>query len=108
MRFLFLCILFTLFFGKHSFSQSFTDSNLPIVIIRTDKGIEIPDEPKIPASMKVIFNGQGKRNYLTDQNSTGSLNYNGKIMIEIRGVFHSVASQEAVWPYNGKSRQCDQ
>ncbi len=85
MRFLFLCILFTLFFGKHSFSQSFTDSNLPIVIIRTDKGIEIPDEPKIPASMKVIFNGQGKRNYLTDQNSTGSLNYNGKIMIEIRG-----------------------
>jgi hypothetical protein len=85
MRNLFLCILFTLIFGIHSYSQTFTDSNLPIVIIHTDKGIEIPDEPKIPASMKVIYNGQGKRNYLTDQNSTASLNYNGRIMIEIRG-----------------------
>ena len=85
MRFLFLSILFMLFFGIHSYSQAFTDSNLPIVIIHTDKGAEIPDEPKIPASMKVIFNGQDKRNYLSDQNSAGSLNYNGRIMIEIRG-----------------------
>ena len=68
-----------------AFGQIFTDSNLPIVIINTDNKIEIPDEPKIPAVMKIIFNGDGKRNYLTDQNTTASLNYNGKIAIEIRG-----------------------
>ena len=83
-----LSILFSLFLllcSTFSFAQTFTDSNLPIVLINTDKGIEIPDEPKIPATMKIIFNGEGKRNYLSDQNTPASLNYNGKIMIEIRG-----------------------
>ena len=85
MRQLSLCLFLAIFFTLQAYSQVFTDSNLPIVIIRTDQGIEIPDSPKIPATMKIIFNGAGNRNYLTNQNSTGSLNYNGKIMIEIRG-----------------------
>jgi CotH kinase protein/Lamin Tail Domain/Secretion system C-terminal sorting domain len=68
-----------------SFSQVFTDSNLPIVMINTDGGVDIPDAPRVFASMKIIFRGTGQRNYLTDQNTTAYLNYNGRINIEIRG-----------------------
>jgi hypothetical protein len=78
-------VLLIFWFSSLSFAQTFKDSNLPVVIIVTDNGIEIPDEPKISASMKIIFNGDRKRNYLTDQNTPASLNYNGKIAIEIRG-----------------------
>ena len=35
--------------------QILTNSNLPIVIINTG-GVTIPDEPKIPASFKIINN----------------------------------------------------
>ncbi len=72
-------------------SQIFTDSNLPIVIITTDidqntgQPAEIPDEPKVLANMKVIYRPDGSRNYLTDQNTPGFLNYNGRIAIETRG-----------------------
>jgi hypothetical protein len=68
-----------------SFSQSFTDSNLPIVLINTDGGVAIPDAPRVFASMKIIFRGEGLRNYLTDQNTPLYLNYDGRINIEIRG-----------------------
>ena len=36
-------------------AQTFTDSNLPIVVIETDGGANIPDEPKVPGSMKIIW-----------------------------------------------------
>ncbi len=61
-------------------AQTFTSSNLPIVVINSN-GQTIVDDPKITADMGIIYNGEGKRNNLTD-----SLNhYNGKIGIEIRG-----------------------
>ncbi|TAL51787.1 MAG: spore coat protein CotH, partial [Chitinophagaceae bacterium] len=63
-----------------SFSQSFTSSNLPIVIINTN-GQAIPDDPKITADMGIIYNGAGVRNNLADPVN----HYNGKIGIEIRG-----------------------
>jgi hypothetical protein len=63
----------------------FSSSNLPIVIINTDGGMEIPDEPRVLANMKIIYRGEGLRNYLTDQNTPEYLNYNGRIDIEIRG-----------------------
>jgi spore coat protein CotH len=72
-------------------AQTFTNSNLPIVIINTDvnpntgRPKEIQDEPKVPATMKIIFRPDGSRNYLTDQNNPDFLNYNGRIGIEIRG-----------------------
>jgi hypothetical protein len=71
-------------------SQTFTDSNLPIVLITTDldgnnQPLPILDEPKILASMKVIKHPDGSRNYLSDANTTAFLNYNGRIGIEIRG-----------------------
>jgi hypothetical protein len=57
----------------------FTSSNLPIVIIETD-GACIPDEPKVPASMRIIRNREG-RNYIADTRP----DYDGMIGIEIRG-----------------------
>ena len=62
-------IIGLLFFGlcNQGVAQSFTDSNLPIVIINTDHGWEIVDEPRILAAMKIIYRGPGERNYLSDQ-----------------------------------------
>lgn len=57
----------------------FTSSNLPIVLIDT-YGQEIPDDPKIMAGMKIIDNGPGQRNYLTDTPA-----YDGFAGIELRG-----------------------
>ena len=66
-------------------AQILTDSNLPIVIINTDGGGSIPDNPRVKGSMKIVNRGGGQRNYVTDQDSTEYLNYNGRIDIEIRG-----------------------
>ena len=55
-------------------------SNLPIVIIDTS-GKWIRDEPKIPASMKIIYDKSGGRNSLSSQH----IDFEGKIGIELRG-----------------------
>jgi len=65
--------------------QILTDSNLPIIIITTDGGATIPDDPKVRATMKLIDRGPGQRNYVSDQYNTAYLNYNGRIGIELRG-----------------------
>ena len=70
--------------GK-AFSVELTSSNLPIVVIETDGGIEIPDEPKVLGNMKIIWHQDGSRNYMTDINKPQYLNYNGRIGIETRG-----------------------
>lgn len=75
-------------------AQSLTDSNLPIVIINTDGGIQIPDNPRVRASMKIILRGQGERNYVTDQNNPLYLNYDGRIDIEIRGSSSQVSDKK--------------
>jgi CotH kinase protein/Secretion system C-terminal sorting domain len=61
-------------------AQSFTSSNLPIITINTN-GQTILDDPKISADMKMIYNGTGVRNNVSDPAN----HYNGKIGIEIRG-----------------------
>lgn len=71
--------------GHGLFGQGFTDSNLPIIIITTDGGAPIVDDPRVPATMKVIYRGEGERNRVDDQYIPGYLDYNGKIDIEIRG-----------------------
>ncbi len=77
----FLLLTLSLFIAKLSLAQvSFTDSNLPIIIIDTD-GDTIIDEEKITSNMGIIWNGPGIRNYTADPFN----NYNGKIGIEIRG-----------------------
>ncbi|TRX23028.1 CotH kinase family protein [Flavobacterium franklandianum] len=83
-------LLVALIFSQVVSSQTFTDSNLPIVIITTDldnnnQPLPILDEPKILASMKIIKHPDGNRNFLSDANTATFLNYNGRIGIEIRG-----------------------
>lgn len=56
------------------------DSNLPILKINTN-GQNIPDEPKITATMQAIFNNKGIRNSYNDS----AKNFNGHIGIEVRG-----------------------
>lgn len=80
-----------LIFSSVLTAQTFTSSNLPIVIISTDyfPGTsihqDIPDDPKIGADMKIIYHPDGSRNYVSDQNNPLILNYVGRIKIETRG-----------------------
>ena len=72
-------------------AQSFSSSNLPIVLITTDlnpstgRPLDIPDEPKVPGTMKLISRPDGARNALSDQGNPAFLQYNGRIAIELRG-----------------------
>jgi hypothetical protein len=76
----FIPALFFFFGLLHVSAQSFSSSNLPLVVINTN-GQSIVDDPKIIANMGIIWNGPGKRNTLNDPKN----NYDGKIAIEIRG-----------------------
>ncbi len=79
--FLTLCV----FSSHHVNSQTFTDSNLPIVIIETDNGDDIPDDPRIFGSMKIIERPDGSRNFVSDADNEAFLDYSGAISIETRG-----------------------
>lgn len=70
---------------RYASAQNLTDSNVPVFIINTDGSVPILDNPRVLASMKIIYRGPGQRNFLTDQNNPAYLNYNGRINIEIRG-----------------------
>ncbi len=64
-----------------SYSQIFTDSNLPIVVINTDGGVAISTNlSETPADMGIIANVAG-RNYLINPFN----NYNGRITTRVRG-----------------------
>ncbi len=54
-------------------------SNLPIVIIDTN-GKWIPDEPKIPAKIRIIYDESGGRNSIAKP----KIHFEGKIGIELR------------------------
>lgn len=86
-------------------AQTFTDSNLPIVIINTDNGVSIPDEPKVLANMKIIWHQDGSRNYMTDADNPAFLNYDGRIGIETRGSSSQQFSQKK--PYGLTTLQAD-
>lgn len=58
---------------------NFSSSNLPILVIEVDQ--QIVDEPKVPARMGLIDNGEGVRNNLSDPFNA----YDGAIGIELRG-----------------------
>ena len=58
-----------------------TQSHLPIFSINTSN-VDIPDEPKITANLKVYWNALGAINKLSD---SFSIHYKGKIGIERRG-----------------------
>jgi hypothetical protein len=85
MKRIFLLLFLLIIAVNKGSSQSFTDSNLPVILINTDGGAPILDNPRVGAVMKIIYRGPGQRNYLSDQNTPVWLNYNGRIDIEIRG-----------------------
>ena len=63
-------------------AQSMSTTNLPIIVINTVAGDgEIPDDPKMVASMGIIYNGPGMPNSATDPFN----HYDGPIGIETRG-----------------------
>jgi hypothetical protein len=62
-------------------AQTLTVTNLPIVKIITPSSSSIPNEPKITATMQIIYNGAGMLNNVTDLPN----HYNGSIGIETRG-----------------------
>ena len=100
-------LLSTYCFGQQSI---LTDSNLPILVITTDVNpstnspYEIPDDPKVPATLKLIFRPDGSRNYLTDINNNAFLDYNGKIGIELRGSSSQALEKK---PYGFTTRMAD-
>lgn len=73
-------VFFVMFFGLYSANAQLSTSKLPIFIINT-KGQSIKDEPKILAELKVVYNGEGKDNKLTDT----QFHYNSFVGIEYRG-----------------------
>ena len=86
-------------------AQNFTDSNLPIVVIETDGGVTIPDEPKVPGTMKIIWHQDGSRNYMTDIDNPEFLNYDGRIGIERRGSSSQTMLNKK--PYSVETREDD-
>ncbi len=78
----FLCVAVFLLmvFSSHLSAQILTTSKHPIIIINTDDE-DIPDEPKIDASMGIIYNGDGLTNSISDPFNQ----YDGNIGIETRG-----------------------
>ncbi len=81
---------------------SFTESWLPIVEIETN-GNTISDDPKVMADMRIINNGPGVRNHLTDLANE----YEGKIGIEYRGNYSASLPQKPyaleTWDVNGNA-----
>jgi hypothetical protein len=82
--------------GRDAQSGSFTSTRLPLIVINTN-GLAIPDEPKIPAVMKIINNGSGQVNTPSD----APTDYDGVIGIEIRGAYSSTFPQK---PYGIETR----
>ena len=77
--------------------EEFSSSNLPIVVIKTRQGETIVNEPKITADMKIIHNGNGLINHVTDYGNI----YSGKVGIEIRGRYSASLPQK---PYGFETR----
>jgi hypothetical protein len=93
---IFIYLLFLLIrSGMFAYGQ--LTSNLPIIVISTPDSSNIPNEPKITADMKIIHNGNGQLNNISD---TGNI-YTGKVGIEIRGRYSASLPQK---PYGIETR----
>ncbi|MFY9152047.1 MAG: CotH kinase family protein [Prolixibacteraceae bacterium] len=93
---LLFCLSFILSHTGFSQVSGISSSNLPLVIINTN-GNSIQQDIKVAANLKIIFNGAGKINQLTDPANI----YNGNIGIEIRGNYSASLPQK---PYSFETR----
>ncbi len=80
MKKIYFILLISLCTASSIAAQSFTQSELPIIVVNTNDE-EIPDEPKIPGTMGIIYSGESVLNQLTDPYTE----YDGNIAIETRG-----------------------
>ena len=99
-----LGIILMFLFAATVRGQYISSSNLPIVIINTDNGANIPDEPKIGATMKILYVNDTTINYLSNQDDTAYLSYSGRIGIECRG---STSQGHNKKPYGFETRLDD-
>ncbi len=76
--------------------SSFTGSNLPIFIIKTENQAPIVDEPKVNAHLKIV-NHESGMNYISDT----ATDYDGVIGIELRGAYSQSLPQK---PYGFETR----
>lgn len=85
----------------------FESSNLPIVVIETIDDQAIPDEPKIWATMTIIDQGEGQRNFLSDVDNPDTHDFSGTIAIEIRGSSSQILEkkQYALTTYDGQENK---
>ena len=90
---LFLVLSFSLF-------SQFEGSDIPLVVIETNGGYSIPDEPKIKATMKIIDNGPDAWNAPSDPGNV----FSGDIGIEVRGSYSALLPQK---PYGFETRLPD-
>lgn len=91
-------------------AQSVTSSPLPLVFIETDfdpvtgQRQAIPDEPKVGATMKIVYTPGAAQNLVADTADTASLHYFGRIGIELRG---STSQDFEKKPYGLETREAD-
>lgn len=76
---------------------TFDGTDIPLVVIETNGGFPIPDEPKMKAHMKIIDQGPGGWNTPSD---SGNI-YDGNVGIEIRGSYSAMLPQK---PYGFETR----
>lgn len=89
-------ILILLFLSSAVIAQQ-SNYDIPLVVIETNGGFPIPDEPKIKAHMKIIDKGPGMWNSPLDPGNI----YDGNIGIEIRGAYSASLPQK---PYGFETR----
>ncbi len=75
----------------------FSSSNIPLVMIETENGNTITDEPKTKAYLRIVHNEPGNRNNIDDFPN----GYSGPIGIEVRGRYSSSLPQK---PYGFETR----
>jgi len=97
-----LLLLSIIIFQSNAIGQvSLSQSNLPIVVINTPGAAEIPEDPKLDATMGIIDNGYGNVNNITDPFN----DFDGNIGIEKRGSSSagfpkrsfSIETKDSVW-----------
>ena len=88
----YLLPILALFLFTFQLQAQLISSNLPILVITTENGQEIPDEPKVKAHLGIIWNGDGQVNYLSDPFN----DYDGQVGVEIRG-----SSSQFLFPKKG-------
>lgn len=92
-----VCLLILLVFLLIDVSLAQEGFEIPIVVIESNGGFPIPDEPKIKAHFKVIDHGPGQLNFASD---SGNI-YDGNAGIEIRGAYSAQLPQK---PYGFETR----